>query len=221
MPFSNLDAVLDESRPLAELFVRAGHRVYLVGGIVRDLWLDRVLTDDLDLDLTTDARPERVRELIGDSVDALWLQGERFGTIGARLGGRSFEITTHRSEIYRSESRKPTVQFSDDIREDLSRRDFTVNAMALSLPDAELVDPFGGADDLAAGRLRTPLAPHVSFEDDPLRMLRAARFSAGYSLDPDAELLDAMGAMAKRLDIVSPSASARPSRSVRSTISTR
>lgn len=203
MTFAHLEEVLAESRPLAELFVAAQHRIYLVGGIVRDLWLDRPVGDDLDLDLTTDALPPRIKELIGGSVDAVWLQGERFGTIGAKLNNRSYEITTHRSEIYRSDSRKPTVTFSDAIEEDLSRRDFTVNAMALQLPDATLIDPHGGAEDLAAGTLRTPLDPTVSFGDDPLRMLRAARFAAGYNLTPDAALVQAMADMAQRLDIIS------------------
>lgn len=203
MPFSELDRVAGEATALAELFVQAGHRVYLVGGIVRDLWLDRPIGDDLDLDLTTDARPEQTRALVAPLAEALWLQGERFGTIGAQVDGRAYEITTHRSERYENSSRKPDVAFATAIDEDLSRRDFTVNAMAVELPGADLVDPFGGADDLAAGVLRTPLDPAVSFTDDPLRMLRAARFAAGYGLEPQAELVEAMARLAERLDIVS------------------
>ncbi len=133
----------------------------------------------------------------------MWTQGKRFGTIGCRRGGRVYEITTHRAEAYRPDSRKPEVAFGDDIEADLSRRDFTVNAMALRLPELTLVDPFDGLGDLAAGRLRTPLDPEVSFGDDPLRMLRAARFIAGYGLQPDPALVDAVRTGHDRLAIVS------------------
>jgi poly(A) polymerase len=199
-----LQPILDQVRPLAERFDAAGHRLYLVGGIVRDLMLGRE-THDADIDLTTDARPETIRTLLeGNVVDAVWNQGQAFGTIGAKRGDVIFEITTHRAEAYRSDSRKPSVTFTDDIAVDLSRRDFTVNAMALRLPDLELIDPYGGLDDLAAGRLRTPLAPDESFNDDPLRMLRAARFIAGYGLKPDPELVEAVERLRQRLSIVSP-----------------
>jgi poly(A) polymerase len=133
----------------------------------------------------------------------VWDQGRRFGTIGAKKGERIYEITTHRAEAYTPDSRKPEVQFSDAVEADLSRRDFTVNAMALSLPDADLVDPFGGVSDLAAYRLRTPLSPEESFTDDPLRMLRAARFLTGYGLLPDPELVAAVKTLRGRLEIVS------------------
>ncbi len=142
-------------------------------------------------------------------AESVWLQGKRFGTIGCTVGGRTLEITTHRAEAYRPDSRKPEVRFADAIEADLSRRDFTVNAMALRLsPGAApegvaLIDPFEGAADLAAGRLRTPLDPETSFSDDPLRMLRAARFIAGYDLTPDADLVAAVRAMHDRLEIVS------------------
>lgn len=198
-----LQPILDEVRPLAERFEAAGHRLYLVGGAVRDLVLDRLAADH-DIDLTTDARPERTLELLAGFADATWTQGRAFGTIGARRRGTTFEITTHRAEAYRSDSRKPEVTYADDVTVDLSRRDFTVNAMALRLPDPELIDPFGGAADLAVGRLRTPLEPDVSFSDDPLRMLRAARFVAGYGLRPDPELVAAIGRLGERLEIVSP-----------------
>jgi poly(A) polymerase len=197
-----LKPILADVTPLADRFVAGGHRIYLVGGIVRDLVLGRV-RPDADLDLTTDARPERTRALLEGWADAVWNQGEAFGTIGARKGDTTFEITTHRAEAYPVDSRKPHVVYGDDIAEDLSRRDFTVNAMALRLPDVELIDPYGGVADLGAGVLRTPLAPEVSFSDDPLRMLRAARFVAGYGLAPAPELVAAVRAMRGRLEIVS------------------
>jgi poly(A) polymerase len=197
-----LQPVLDEVRPLAERFEAAGHRVYLVGGIVRDLLLGRDV-DRPDLDLTTDALPDRTKQIVGDWADAMWTQGERFGTIACRRGDRDFEITTHRADAYVPDSRKPDVVYADAVEADLSRRDFTVNAMALAVPEPRLIDPFDGAADLAAGRLRTPLAPEESFSDDPLRMLRAARFLAGYGLAPDADLVAAVRAMADRLEIVS------------------
>jgi poly(A) polymerase len=197
-----LRPIIDEVRPLAERYEDAGHHVYLVGGIVRDLVLGRP-KDGFDLDLTTDARPEETLALLDGWADAVWEQGRAFGTIGARRGDRTYEITTHRAEAYRSDSRKPHVTYADDVEVDLSRRDFTVNAMALRLPDPELIDPFGGVADLAAGRLRTPLGPDVSFSDDPLRMLRAGRFLAAYGLEPEPELVAAAGAMRDRLEIVS------------------
>lgn len=201
---ARLQPVLDEVRPLAEALAAAGHRSYLVGGIVRDQLLGRALGDDADIDLTTDATPEQIKAAVGEVADALWTQGERFGTIGVKLGERTFEITTHRAESYAADSRKPEVAFGTSIDDDLARRDFTVNAMALRLPEPELVDPHGGAADLAAGVLRTPLAPEVSFADDPLRMLRAARFIAGYGLQPVPELVAAVRASVERLEIVSP-----------------
>ena len=198
-----LRPILDETAPLAERFEADGKRLYLVGGIVRDLLMGRDLAGEVDIDLTTDARPVDIKRLVGGWADAVWTQGERFGTIGCRHGDRVFEITTHRAEAYSPDSRKPDVVFSDVIDADLSRRDFTVNAMALSLPDPQLIDPFGGAADLGAGVLRTPLAPEESFTDDPLRMLRAARFVAGYGLTPEPALVDAIRSMADRLEIVS------------------
>lgn len=195
--------MLDEVRPLAERFEAAGHRAYLVGGLVRDLLLGRPLHDQLDFDLTTDARPDQTKAIVGGWADAVWTQGERFGTIGIKKGDRVFEITTHRAEVYDPDSRKPEVAFADDVEADLSRRDFTVNAMALALPDPILIDPFDGALDLVQKRLRTPLDPEVSFGDDPLRMLRAARFIAGYGFDPEPALVSAVEGMHDRLAIVS------------------
>lgn len=202
---ARIQPVLDEVRPVADALVAAGHRAYLVGGIVRDQLLGRDLGPDADIDLTTDATPSEIKAAVAPVADALWTQGERFGTIGVKLAGRSFEITTHRAESYDPSSRKPTVAFGTDIGDDLARRDFTVNAMALEVGTAapELVDPFGGAVDLHAKVLRTPLAPEVSFTDDPLRMLRAARFLAGYELEPVPELVAAVREHAHRLEIVS------------------
>jgi poly(A) polymerase len=200
---AQLEPVLAEARPLADRFEAAGKRIYLVGGIVRDLLAGRSI-ERPDIDLTTDARPEETKELLAGWADAVWTQGERFGTIGAKKDGREFEITTHRAEAYAPDSRKPEVVFADAIEADLSRRDFTVNAMALTLPEPELIDPFDGRTDLLVDhRLRTPLEPDISFTDDPLRMLRAARFIAGYGLAPDAALIAAVERLAHRLEIVS------------------
>jgi poly(A) polymerase len=197
-----LRPLVAETSGLASRFSDAGRRLYLVGGVVRDAVLGR-LRDDADLDFTTDALPDEVEALVSDWADAIWTQGKRFGTIGIRAGGRNMEITTHRAEAYDESSRKPDVVFADAIEADLSRRDFTVNAMALELPGLELIDPFDGVGDLGAGRLRTPLSPEDSFSDDPLRMLRAARFIAGYGLVPDPALTSAVMTMRARLDIVS------------------
>ena len=201
-----LRPILDEVRPLAQRFDAAGHRLYLVGGIVRDAVVGRPLATDIDL--TTDARPEQTTELVRGWADAVWDQGARFGTVGLKKAGTVFEVTTHRAEAYSPDSRKPDVSFADEVEADLARRDFTVNAMALRVTGAvdetpELIDPFGGVADLAEGRLRTPLSPEVSFTDDPLRMLRAARFVAGYGLVPDDTLVAAVRDMVGRLEIVS------------------
>ena len=196
-------ATLDEVRPLADAFVAAGHRIYLVGGIVRDRFVGRELAPGDDIDLTTDARPDEILAVVRPLAEAVWDTGARFGTIGARIAGREYEITTHRAEAYTADSRKPEVSFADAVEADLARRDFTVNAMALEVPEPRLIDPHGGAADLAAGRLRTPLPPEESFSDDPLRMMRAARFIAGYGLVPDDDLVAAVRSMAGRMEIVS------------------
>jgi poly(A) polymerase len=196
--FEPSSATQQLSRRLAE----AGHRAYLVGGSVRDAFLDRVRAGS-DIDITTDARPDVIEQSVKGWADAVWLQGERFGTVGAQLGDDRFEITTFRAEIYRSDSRKPEVTYSDDIETDLSRRDFTINAVAIALDEPDLVDPHQGLDDLVARRLRTPLSPEISFGDDPLRMLRAARFVATLGFEPDPELLAAIEQMRERLQIIS------------------
>ena len=154
---------------------RAGHELALVGGPVRDVFLGR---PSGDLDLTTDAPPPRVLELTRGWADQVWTIGIDFGTVGLRKAGIDFEITTYRSEHYDRSSRKPEVAYGTSLEDDLSRRDFTVNAMAARLPGYELVDPFGGLADLRDRVLRTPASPQASFDDDPLRILRAARFTA-------------------------------------------
>lgn len=196
---------LEPGSPTQELAARlheGGYRTYLVGGSVRDAFLDRVARDP-DVDIATDARPDAVKQAVNGWADAVWNQGERFGTIGCEKDDERFEITTFRADVYRPDSRKPEVTFSDAVETDLSRRDFTVNAIAMALDEPEIVDPFGGLADLAARRLRTPLAPEVSFEDDPLRMLRAARFAAQLGFEPDADVVAAMEAMRERLQIIS------------------
>lgn len=198
-----LQPVLDRVSPLAALFADEGFAIYLVGGVVRDLLLGQDLDGGRDIDLTTDARPEDTKRLVQGWADSVWAQGERFGTIGCRRDGWDYEITTHRAEAYSPDSRQPEVVFSGVVDADLSRRDFTVNAMALALPEPKLIDPFDGVADLAARRLRTPLEPEISFSDDPLRMLRAARFIAGYGLVADPALVSAVSSMAERLSIVS------------------
>ena len=204
--------LLDATSELAARFGEAGHRLYLVGGTVRVAILASSRSkpasvptpERQDFDLTTDARPDEIEAVVRPWADSVWTTGKRFGTIGLSKDGTVYEITTHRAEAYAPESRKPEVTFGDSVEVDLSRRDFTVNAMALSLPDLELVDPYGGLGDLAASRLRTPLDPEVSFGDDPLRMLRAARFVAGLGLVPDDAVVEAVRAMHERLSIVSP-----------------
>ena len=197
-----LRALVAETEDIAGRFAAAGWHLYLVGGVVRDAVVGR-MDPDRDLDFTTDARPDDIERIVSGWADAVWTQGKRFGTIGLDKGGRRMEITTHRAEAYHPDSRKPDVVFADAVEADLSRRDFTVNSMALSLPEVRLIDPFDGIGDLAANRLRTPLPPEESFTDDPLRMLRAARFIAGYGLTPDRALVDAVTGLRTRLAIVS------------------
>lgn len=185
---------------LAERFAAAGHELALVGGPVRDAFLGRPVND---LDLTTSARPDDIIRIIAPVADAHWDIGRAFGTIGARLGNHTVEITTYRADAYSPDSRKPEVAFGDTLEGDLVRRDFTMNAMALRLPERTLVDPSGGLDDLFARRLMTPGSPDDSFGDDPLRMLRAARFAAQLTVELDPSVIEAMGRMRERLDIVS------------------
>jgi poly(A) polymerase len=185
---------------LGRLFARHGRELALVGGPVRDVFLGN---RPGDLDLATDAPPEEVLQIAGRWADKTWTVGIEFGTVGLRKGSTIFEVTTYRSERYAPGSRKPGVSYGRSLEEDLSRRDFTINAMAAKLPGYELVDPFGGLGDLKEGVLRTPGAPGDSFSDDPLRILRAARFSARFGFTVAAGVRQAMGAHAGRLGIVS------------------
>ncbi|GLZ14844.1 CCA tRNA nucleotidyltransferase [Actinomadura sp. NBRC 104425] len=185
---------------LGERFRAAGHELALVGGPVRDALLRRV---GKDLDFTTDAPPQRVLEIIRGWADHVWTIGIEFGTVGLRKGDHQLEITTYRSESYDPRSRKPQVSYGTSLLEDLRRRDFAVNAMAARLPGHEFVDPFGGLADLERKVLRTPGRPEDSFSDDPLRMLRAARFAAQLGFTVAPEVVRAMTDMAGRIEIVS------------------
>ncbi|MER6167407.1 CCA tRNA nucleotidyltransferase [Streptomyces violaceorubidus] len=185
---------------LARRFQEAGFSLALVGGSVRDALLGRLGND---LDFTTDARPQDVLKIMRPWADAVWDVGIAFGTVGGQKDGWQIEVTTYRSEAYDRTSRKPEVSYGDSIEEDLVRRDFTVNAMAVALPEKAFIDPHGGLDDLAARVLRTPGTPEDSFSDDPLRMMRAARFAAQLDFEVAPEVVKAMHDMAGRIDIVS------------------
>jgi poly(A) polymerase len=185
---------------LGERFGAKGFELALVGGPVRDAFLGRVSPD---LDFATSATPEQSEVILRRWGEAHWDIGREFGTIGARKGPVTAEVTTYRADAYDGTTRKPVVAFGDSLAEDLARRDFTVNAMALRLPSLEFVDLHGGLDDLAARVLRTPSAPEVSFGDDPLRMMRAARFVAQLGVRLAPEVVTAMSAMAESLSIVS------------------
>jgi poly(A) polymerase len=209
VPMSNkqrraVAALLRERVPevadIGRLFARHGRELALVGGPVRDVFRGERPSD---LDLTTDATPDQVLTIVKGWADQTWTVGIAFGTVGLRKGGSVFEITTYRSEQYRADSRKPEVQYGRSLEEDLSRRDFTVNAMAAKLPGYELVDPFRGLDALNEKVLRTPGRPQDSFDDDPLRILRAARFAAKLDFTVAADVRAAMTEQAPRLKIVS------------------
>nr|WP_193604983.1 CCA tRNA nucleotidyltransferase [Nocardioides dongkuii] len=195
-----LDRIAPVIDDLGERFAAAGHELALVGGPVRDAMLGR---HHNDLDFTTSARPDQTERLLKSWGDATWDMGRAFGTIGCRKGPWVVEVTTYRSEAYDPSSRKPDVEFGDDLVGDLGRRDFTVNAMAVRVPGREVEDPYGGVVDLAHRVLRTPGRPEDSFSDDPLRMMRAARFAAqlGFAVDPS--VVAAMTAMADRISIIS------------------
>lgn len=186
---------------LADAFAAAGRELAIVGGPVRDALLDRPVHD---LDFTTDAHPDEILRIITPISTAQWDVGREFGTIGARVRGEQVEVTTYRADSYDGTTRKPVVAFGDSLDGDLVRRDFTVNAMAMRVPQRTLVDPTGGVEDLLAGRLRTPIDPHVSFGDDPLRMLRAARFASQLEFEVDPGTAEAMSELRETLRIVSP-----------------
>lgn len=194
---ARIGPVIDE---LGARFAAAGEELALVGGPVRDAMLGRLQND---LDFATSARPEKTEKLLAGWVDAMWDMGRAFGTIGARIGEWQVEITTYRAETYDPSSRKPDVAYGDNLRGDLGRRDFTVNAMAVSVPGREFEDPYGGLVDLANRTLRTPGRPEDSFSDDPLRMMRAARFAAQLGFTVAPEVVAAMTEMAGRIEIIS------------------
>ncbi|MGH2817037.1 MAG: CCA tRNA nucleotidyltransferase [Actinomycetota bacterium] len=185
---------------LARHFRDAGYDLYLVGGPVRDAFLGRPFAD---LDLTTDARPEKTHELVKPLASAVWLQGIDFGTVGAEIDGRRMEITTFRTERYEPDSRHPDVAFESDVEIDLSRRDFTVNAMAVRPLEKTALDPFGGLNDLKQRILKTPIDPDASFTDDPLRMLRAFRFASQLDFRIDPSALESIGRLKDRIKTVS------------------
>jgi poly(A) polymerase len=181
---------------LGEAFAAAGHQLHLVGGPVRDALMGRPIND---LDFTTDARPDGVLAIVKPIAEATWTTGIEFGTVGARISGEACEITTFRADRYDRVSRNPAVAFGDNLADDLRRRDFTMNAMAISVVDRTFSDPYGGLADLARGVLRTPAAPQESFADDPLRMLRAARFVSQLGVTIADEVLSAMKDLAPEL----------------------
>jgi poly(A) polymerase len=188
------------ARDLGERFAEAGHELYLVGGSVRDMILGR---PSFDMDFATSAHPTETTRVLRGWADRRYLVGVRFGTVGALKDDLRIEITTFRKEVYVEEHRKPVVEFGDDVLVDLSRRDFSINAMAMRLPDGAFVDPYGGVKALAARVLDTPLDPSIAFSDDPLRMIRAARFVSQLGVAPAGRVVEAMGDMRDRLDIVS------------------
>lgn len=197
---ASLAPVLPVLQELGERFGAAGHELALVGGPVRDAFLGRVSPD---LDFTTDASPDEILALIVGWADAHWEIGREFGTIGLRKGNHMVEITTYRADVYDRTSRKPEVMFGDTLEGDLVRRDFTVNAMAIRLPSLEFVDVHGGLADLASRRLMTPATPEESFADDPLRMMRAARFAAQLGFEVDPAVRAAMADLAGSLQMIS------------------
>lgn len=195
-----LEKLPPEIIDLGHVFAQAGYELALVGGPVRDAFL--ALTPH-DFDLTTNALPDTTEELLEKWGANTWAVGKEFGTIGGRKNQLTVEITTYRTEAYEVGSRKPTVEYGDTLEGDLTRRDFTVNACAITLPELKLVDPHNGLGDLAAGVLRTPVSATQSFDDDPLRIMRAARFAAQLGIDVSPEVMQAMEEQAKRLEIVS------------------
>jgi poly(A) polymerase len=199
----SLDRLLTPDSPVmrvAEAFGAAHKELYLVGGPVRDAWLKR---PHGDLDFSTNARPDETRLLVEPLATGIWLQGAEYGTVGAQVDGVRMEITTFRTERYQPGSRHPEVEFATDVETDLSRRDFTINAMAVQLPDGQAIDPFGGVDDLKRRVIRTPMDPKISFTDDPLRMLRAFRFASQLRFSIAPEVIESITALKDLLRSVS------------------
>ena len=199
-------AALVERAPLAsslaQAFASQGYRLALVGGPVRDAILGRLGND---LDFTTNALPQISKKILAQWADNTWDTGIAFGTVAGKRGDTTVEVTTYRHEKYDLDSRKPEVEYGDSIEGDLSRRDFTVNSMALELTTEkpEFIDPFNGLSDLAKKVLRTPVSAEQSFSDDPLRMMRAARFASQLDFTISEDVLAAMQAMAPRIEIIS------------------
>jgi poly(A) polymerase len=185
---------------LGDRFENAGHKLYLVGGAVRGAVLGTMGTE---LDFATDARPAEIIAVLQGWAESRYLVGVEYGTVGARKDDYILEITTFREDVYRTDSRHPVVTYAKEVETDLARRDFTINAMAVRVPGGELIDPHGGLYDLAHKRLRTPLEPELSFGDDPLRMLRAARFVSALGVIPVPEVVEAIRNMRQRLQIIS------------------
>ncbi len=215
-PTPRLEEIYSRVEEVVKAFVDAGRRLYLVGGSVRDAVLgrhdalpsgsDEDQPQQADFDFTTDALPDEVERIVAPHAKAMWLVGKRFGTVSARVAGVTLEITTHRGDTYREESRKPEVVMGTSLEDDLLRRDFRINAMAVDFTAGRpfrVIDPFSGMADLVERMIRTPGAPEASFSDDPLRMMRAARFAAQLGFDIDPAVLQAMRSMANRLEIVS------------------
>ncbi len=199
---SNLKTHLEFLHDLVQQFKKSGYQLALVGGCVRDAILGRAIND---LDLTTDAKPEYVKKLLNSWADNVWDIGADFGTIAGKKKDTQIEITTYRSDLYQEHSRKPEIAFSEKIEEDLIRRDFTINSMALELTvdGFKLIDPFGGVNDLAKKIIKTPTEPSISFNEDPLRTLRAARFAAQLGFNIENQTLQAITEFRERLKIVS------------------
>jgi poly(A) polymerase len=197
---AELVAVYPVADQLGQRFAEAGHELYLVGGTVRDTLLGKPVDD---LDFATPAQPDQTERVLSGWAEQVWLTGVRYGTVSARKDGFKLEITTFRTDAYQAGSRRPQVTYTRDIATDLSRRDFTVNAMAVRVPEHRFVDPFGGLRDLRDRVLRPPVSPEISFGDDPLRMVRLARFAAVLEAEADEATQAAATAMAEQLQTIS------------------
>ena len=196
------NSILGTANKIADKFKEHNKDLYLVGGSVRDILIDSE-KPLYDLDYTTNARPGEISKILSELTNSLWKQGIEFGTVGCLFEGFRHEITTFRQEAYIPESRKPAVIFGESLEVDLSRRDFTINTIALDLSNMEIIDPYNGRSDLERAVLKTPLSPEISFSDDPLRMLRAARFISSHNVVPVEELVNAVQMLNDRINVVS------------------